>query len=687
MNRSINGKGIKRIYEKINYHLRLIGKSKINAVFNENGNDRISQIYVINLDRKPDRWLSMKKELKRIKYDNKQNLYDISRRFSAIDGRYYTYHKDNKFLKDYYHLSDQLKVEPNKNYKITTKKDDLLIRMTKQEIAVALSHIVVWKKNEKSEAEYVLILEDDIYFTKNFSNQIEKIWKSALKINFDILFLSFEYVKGVNIKKIKSINFLHKPYLGIWQASGYILSKKGVKRLLEELPVYGPVDLWFNLKFNVLNALMIDKPIIKQRNDIISTNSYSIMPIFTKLGLYDENTPLIIKTNKKLPFLLIYGNKDTGLSSLSEALSMIGYTCCSNLDKIPNLDFFNAYINVGKFDKSIINKAMHEHKHLKIICTSKNYFNKLESFGKDVMLLPNDYNDKWSILSKFLNLEYPPYDYPKLEDTHRMQYEIVENGSDFFERGRMKWDKLPWINPSKKCSGLKILENQNFDIKEHLILGGENKWDFSKMKSRNDTFPSNLSIFKEDNVLVKNHILQLNLKKETANVRNYTSAAITSTNQFLYGKFIAEIKPSGLEGIITGVFLHRNSPHQEIDIEFLGKNHYGFLTNIFYNPGIDGTKLEYGYRGTPIWIDLKFDVTKSFHKYEIEWTKYYITWKVDNRIVHKRNVWQPTPIPKLPMQFNINIWNTNSVELAGVLDQDKLPATTEVKSVIIFEYK
>lgn len=195
MNRSINGKGIKRIYEKINYHLRLIGKSKINAVFNENGNDRISQIYVINLDRKPDRWLSMKRELKRIKYDNKQNLYDISRRFSAIDGRYYTYHKDNKFLKDYYHLSDQLKVEPNKNYKITTKKDDLLIRMTKQEIAVALSHIGVWRKFAESEAEYVLILEDDIYFTKNFSNQIEKIWKSTLKINFDILFLSFEYVK------------------------------------------------------------------------------------------------------------------------------------------------------------------------------------------------------------------------------------------------------------------------------------------------------------------------------------------------------------------------------------------------------------------------------------------------------------------------------------------------------------
>lgn len=202
---------------------------------------------------------------------------------------------------------------------------------------------------------------------------------------------------------------------------------------------------------------MVNIPIIKQRVDIESTNSYSIMPVFTKLGLYSENKPLIIKQNKNLPFLSAYGDENSGLTTLAEALSMIGYRCCSNLASMPNIELvrdkkqnFNAYVNVGKFS--------------------------------------------------------------------------------------------------------------------------------------------------------------------------------------------AYIKPSGVEGIITGMFLHRNSPHQEIDIEFLGKNHYGFLANVFYNPGIEGTKLEYGYRGTPTWVDLDFDVTEKFHKYEIEWKEFYIIWRVDEKEIYKRNI-------------------------------------------------
>lgn len=135
------------------------------------------------------------------------------------------------------------------------------------------------------------------------------------------------------------------------------------------------------------------------------------------------------------------------------------------------------------------------------------------------------------------------------------------------------------------------------------------------------------------------------------------------------------------------MFLHRNSPHQEIDIEFLGKNHYGFLVNVFYNPGTEGTKLEYGYRGTPVWINLDFDVTQDFHKYEIEWTEFFIIWRVDNKEVYKRNIWQPTPIPQLPMKFNINIWNSKSTELAGILDEKKLPTVVGIKSIEISQYE
>lgn len=37
------------------------------------------------------------------------------------------------------------------------------------------------------------------------------------------------------------------------------------------------------------------------------------------------------------------------------------------------------------------------------------------------------------------------------------------------------------------------------------------------------------------------------------------------------------------------------------------------------------------------------------------------------------------------MQFNLNIWNTKSVELAGKLDNHNLPAISYIKSIEIYK--
>lgn len=695
MNRSLKGKGINRIKEKISYCIRVFGKRKVYLAFDENNAKAISRVYIINLDRKPDRWKCIKKELNRIKINSNKKLYDISRRFSAIDGRYYKYNKENKLLKNYYKLSDQLKVEPNNKIEILKEEDNCTIYMTKQEIAVTLSHIEVWKRMKEENLEYALILEDDVYFTNDFSTKIDKIWKTVSKTNFDILFLSFEYVKGINKKEIFTNQFVHKPYVGIWQASGYVLSKKGVEKLLEELPVYGPVDLWLNLKFKKIEALMPDLPIIKQRVDIESTNSYSIMPVLTKLGVYSEEIPLIMKEKNKLPFVLAYGDENTGLTSLAEALSMVGYTCCSNLNDMPNIQFtknkknrFNAYVNVGDFDCDFIKWVRNNNKNFKIICTTKKYDKYLEDMNIEFLFLPKDHKDKWKLLSEFLNIDYPAFDYPILKDNKKMKHIISDNKYLYSRKENMLWDKLPWICDNEDQKGIEILQANNKKIKSlELEFNDKSALDYNKVEFRNDTFPSNLSKFNPENVTVYNDSIILRLKKENVNVRDYTSAAIVTKQYLSFGKFSVELRPSAVEGIITGVFLHRNSPHQEIDIEFLGKNHYGFLVNVFYNPGTEGTKLEYGYRGTPVWINLDFDVTQDFHKYEIEWTEFFIIWRVDNKEVYKRNIWQPTPIPQLPMKFNINVWNSKSTELAGILDEKKLPTVVGIKSIEISQYE
>ena len=135
------------------------------------------------------------------------------------------------------------------------------------------------------------------------------------------------------------------------------------------------------------------------------------------------------------------------------------------------------------------------------------------------------------------------------------------------------------------------------------------------------------------------------------------------------------------------MFLHRNSPRQEIDIEFLGRNTTRLMVNVYYNPGDEGATLEYGYRGTPAVIDLGFDASEAFHRYSIAWTPSSITWFIDGRMVHERVNWNPTPIPHLPMRFFINLWPPRSKQLAGVLSLIDLPAKSEIRSVDIDVWK
>jgi len=110
------------------------------------------------------------------------------------------------------------------------------------------------------------------------------------------------------------------------------------------------------------------------------------------------------------------------------------------------------------------------------------------------------------------------------------------------------------------------------------------------------------------------------------------------------------------------------------------------LVNVFYNPGVEGVKLEYGYRGTPTSIDLGFDASEDFHCYEIIWGPNSITWRVDGKTVHQRLQWDPTPVPNMPMELNVNLWNTSSEELAGRFDNTEGNATAALRRMCVEDY-
>src|SRR5438552_12628192 len=161
----------------------------------------------------------------------------------------------------------------------------------------------------------------------------------------------------------------------------------------------------------------------------------------------------------------------------------------------------------------------------------------------------------------------------------------------------LRFDSSPWIVPVKNWAGISVGEMTRSSSGAERTWDGRAVLEDSYWLLRDDTFPSNLALFTDHNVSVSTQrVAQLALRQEHTPVRTLTSAAIASRLTFCYGRFSVELKPPNVRGLITGIFLYRNGPRQEIDLEFLGRDTTQILVNVYFNPGIDGTKLEYGYR-------------------------------------------------------------------------------------------
>ncbi len=229
---------------------RLLPRKKSQAFgpLNTNKQARIKLLYVINLNRQPSRWAEMELELRHILDWSGAELRNLTERYSAIDAKDFI----QEPLKDadidpIYTLGEQLFVEPQPQTLPTQLELNSQIKMSRPEIAIARSHINIWRKVAESEHEYVLVLEDDVWFRAGFVRQLDQAWRETKaenngESNFDILYLSYLEVKHGTPKIFLSSN-VFRPIRGLWHLSGYILSREGAKKLLRLLPCRGPVGL------------------------------------------------------------------------------------------------------------------------------------------------------------------------------------------------------------------------------------------------------------------------------------------------------------------------------------------------------------------------------------------------------------------------------------------------------------
>ena len=157
MNRATYSGLLFRLVYRLMLSTRWVGAKPMCKSFGSAGDQRlgvIQQIYVINLDRQVDRWNQIQRELQRIYSGSRTPLTEIAKRFSTVDARYYTESPSHVELQTYYSLADQLFIEPDPLLATDQVPSNQRVAMTRQEIAVALSHIAVWKLIASSDHPY-----------------------------------------------------------------------------------------------------------------------------------------------------------------------------------------------------------------------------------------------------------------------------------------------------------------------------------------------------------------------------------------------------------------------------------------------------------------------------------------------------------------------------------------------------
>ncbi len=236
-----------------------------NDLFNFN----VKKTFMINLDRRKDRWTKMMNLFKTKNIDTNQIT-----RFGAVDGRTYDF---SAFLRLFTNVDLSIIKNPYPSHEFK-----------KGVLGCALSHYKIWtfiNAHGNNDEDIFLVLEDDIEFTDNFIEKYNDIrYKLSNDNDWGIIFLGFTDDKNINgdIMKYDSI----KQFSGHKRLNGggtfaYLIKKKAANKLIEIADTDGirqAID-WF---------------IIEQFDKI---TSYICKPtIITSLAAHDGNIDSDVQT-------------------------------------------------------------------------------------------------------------------------------------------------------------------------------------------------------------------------------------------------------------------------------------------------------------------------------------------------------------------------------------------------------
>lgn len=216
----------------------------------DNINTLVDAIYVISLDRSPERFEFVKNQF--------DKLDILIKRFSAVDGRFLEL-TDQETGEKFPAKEITFPNAENKTYRVTYSKNNAINadfsffasrKMSAGELGCFMSHRAVWADVIKNKHKRAIILEDDVLLHDNFKKNLATILKNIPK-NMDLVFLDFGIKKLSfrflldSIFNIDSRYFYKIKYSKVlWGTQAYLVNYNGAKKLLGRTSfIDRPIDL------------------------------------------------------------------------------------------------------------------------------------------------------------------------------------------------------------------------------------------------------------------------------------------------------------------------------------------------------------------------------------------------------------------------------------------------------------
>jgi len=195
------------------------------------------RIFIINLDKRVDRWNKIILQLEQLKINNYERFSAIIPDIDNINKKYFnnfTYPKSHKVTKQYYIGA----------------------------IGCKLSHYNIVKLCKQRNYKNVLILEDDVILNSNIDNRFRKIIQNNKDIDWDMLYLGGNYIKG---NKINSSLFKIKKCL---TTHAYAIKNILYDFILNNCLQSGTeIDVFYTNIQSKFNCYGIQKPLAHQADD------------------------------------------------------------------------------------------------------------------------------------------------------------------------------------------------------------------------------------------------------------------------------------------------------------------------------------------------------------------------------------------------------------------------------------